>query len=762
MEKGRTVLVTVVAAVAVIVLIAGAVSLLDPKPRDVTWEDLVKIDRDSAETAMSLDESETVRIQNVTAFTLLHAGVPKDLMRSFPHDWNMMSKNTGLMDDVGKEFTDTAKIGDLNRILNNSKPLAEAFDGGITEPFFYDNLPQPVFFFTPVYDDYSNENSEIIRYCVYVETEYDTDSDGKRDLIEVYLQIPRTAMEGGYKAPVILVASPYDHGVNFEEPVQSVDGYDMSKIRSQPDVRVPIGSMSAWDAAMAAKPSDWHYGEGEREYMYGSMLDYYLPRGYAVAICGLLGSYGSEGYPCTGLDLELLAVKSVIEWFDGDAVGYTSKDSLIVTEADWCSGNVGMYGISYLGTVQIGVAAMGIDNLKTVIPSGAISNWYEYVFQKGGWIDTDVGDAFTAYLASFISTARDPTVGDIQRYMQKLAYDETSLIGQYSDGESTFWIDRDYTRMDIDTETSIMLIHGINDHNVPMNEFARTMEMFKDSGVTMKAFLHQGAHQVPMVGFVFNLGEDHGLETMNKWLSRYLFGKDTGVEEWPDIQVQSNLDGSWSGYDGLDPASEWRLESSEVGTETVWSDTPEDMDIWIELETADRDVTILGGEVNIRLSSGIAERPDYPVCVLVYDIYEPGMKAYHNSSPDVVDYVMLGPGDPEKNGVWYGSTLYNQYRFEFELKDTACREISRGAAGLGYYGETVDLESMRVQDREPGEYYDYVLDLNPTVYKLKEGHTIAICITTSTTEMMDSYKDSVPHYNLTVDLSSIELTLELI
>jgi len=74
----------------------------------------------------------------------------------------------------------------------------------------------------------------------------------------------------------------------------------------------------------------------------------------------------------------------------------------------------------------------------------------------------------------------------------------------------------------------------------------------------------------------------------------------------------------------------------------------------------------------------------------------------------------------------------------------------------------VDLESMRVQDREPGEYYDYVLDLNPTVYKLKEGHTIAICITTSTTEMMDSYKDSVPHYNLTVDLSSIELTLELI
>ena len=261
MDRNKTILLVAVALTTVVALVAVSSLVQYQDAEEVTWDDLVSIDRDSAEIALSLDEGESVSIQNVTAFTLLHSGVPKELMRNYPSDWNMMARNTGLSDGIKKDATDGATVGDLNRILNNSRPLAKAFEGGITEPFFYNGLPQPVFAYTYESDDYSNENSDTIRYCVYVETDYDTDSDGKRDLIEVFLQVPRAAMVGGYDAPVILIACPYDHGVDFKEEAEPADAYDMSRIRSQPDVRVPVGSMSAWDAALAAVPSDWYYGD---------------------------------------------------------------------------------------------------------------------------------------------------------------------------------------------------------------------------------------------------------------------------------------------------------------------------------------------------------------------------------------------------------------------------------------------------------------------------------------------------------------------
>ena len=761
MERSRAVLVAAVAAVVAILLAAAAASLSGQRTEPVTWDDLASIDSDSAEAAMALEQGDEVLVRNVTAFAILHAGVPQDIIMKFPFDWNSFAENTGLMDGVEKGFADAADTRDLDRILRNSEPLAEAFDGGVTEPFFYDGLPQPVFPYTPVTEGYTNEDSATVRYCVYVETEYDTDSDGKRDLINVYLQVPRAAMEGGYRAPVILIASPYDHGASDKDDVKPADTYDMSRIRAQPDPRVPDGSMTAWDAAMAAVPSDWYYGEEGLGYDYEHSLDYFLPRGYAVAECGLLGSYGSEGYACTGLDLELLAVKSVIDWFDGDAVGYISKDDLITTAADWCSGAVGMYGGSYLGTMQVGVAAMGIDNLKTVIPSSAISDWYEYCYAKGAFITPACNVPYIVDLAEFVSTNRDPTVGDYCEFMQKVSFDEWIMQGQYADGESTFWMERDYSLMEIDTETSFMLVHGINDHNVKMNQLARTMEMFEGTGITMKVFLHQGAHQMSNNKFVVTLGQDDGMVAMNKWLSCYLFGKDTGVENWPDIQVQSNIDGSWSGYESLDPSSEASFRSAVAGEETFYSYVDDDLGFEIEMMTADSDMTILGGEFRLRLTSETAGIPNQPVSVILYDRYEPGMKAYHNSDPSNVDHKAVDPEHPENCAVWFGSTIADPALSEFELKDATSREVSMGSVGLGFYGEKVAREDMRVQEREPGTYYDYVMDLIPTVYELKEGHSLVAYICGYNPEAMVDAEDVVVHYDVTVDLSSVELVIDL-
>ena len=54
-------------------------------------------------------------------------------------------------------------------------------------PVFENGLAQPVFPFTDgkTGEDYDPHTSEIVRYCVYVESDYDMDGDGKRDLIKV-------------------------------------------------------------------------------------------------------------------------------------------------------------------------------------------------------------------------------------------------------------------------------------------------------------------------------------------------------------------------------------------------------------------------------------------------------------------------------------------------------------------------------------------------------------------------------------------------
>lgn len=65
-------------------------------------------------------------------------------------------------------------------------------------PVFENGLAQPVFPLTDgkTGEKYDPATSSIVRYCVYVETDYDVDGDGKRDLVKAVVQVPRSAVEG--------------------------------------------------------------------------------------------------------------------------------------------------------------------------------------------------------------------------------------------------------------------------------------------------------------------------------------------------------------------------------------------------------------------------------------------------------------------------------------------------------------------------------------------------------------------------------------
>ena len=145
---------------------------------------------------------------------------------------------------------------------------------------------------------------------VYVETPVDTDGDGKKDLIAVYLRLPKE-VEEGKKVPAIYVANPYmltcnedwyvPHNVDCEVkafPAQDIKEEDIcfdyeayeKKITSTVfEERPTMGCVE--HAPIDAEPEFECVCEA---------YEYFNERGYATVLCGGLGTRDSEGFTLTG------------------------------------------------------------------------------------------------------------------------------------------------------------------------------------------------------------------------------------------------------------------------------------------------------------------------------------------------------------------------------------------------------------------------------------------------------------------------------
>ncbi|MBC7372752.1 MAG: CocE/NonD family hydrolase, partial [Frankiales bacterium] len=102
--------------------------------------------------------------------------------------------------------------------------------------------------------------------------------------------------------------------------------------------------------------------------------DYFVPRGYAVALMDLRGTRNTSGCQVYGDRDEIFDAVDVV-------------DALV--EQPWSNGKVGLTGGSYDGTIANGVAVeqpisgKHKDAVGAVIPIRAIDRWYDYHFLNG-------------------------------------------------------------------------------------------------------------------------------------------------------------------------------------------------------------------------------------------------------------------------------------------------------------------------------------------------------------------------------------------
>ncbi|NMA93520.1 MAG: hypothetical protein GX975_02535, partial [Clostridiales bacterium] len=383
---------------------------------------------------------------------------------------------------------------------------------------------------------------------VYVETPLDTDADGKRDLIACYILLPQNASARN-PVPAVFIANPYMmecnedlytlHNVDMELPVQEAHNFTPEDLLFKPE-RLPEITPRKPAGAAFSSPVD------------ASLFDVVLKnnnpfyqtlpsRGYAVVFCGGLGTKGSEGFISTGSRNEVLAFKSVIDWLCGRVNAFTDLTSSISVEASWCNKKVGMTGKSYVGTTCWGVASTGVDGLITIIPEAGISNWYDYYRQNGlcspalDWQGDDI-DLLSDYCMSRRLDEKDwADISDAYaRYSEFMRVDNDRANGTYN----RFWDERNYKKHSSKMRASALIVHGINDWNVKMNQCAPMWVELNARGIPCRMLLHQGEH------IRINTLEDIDFNNIfYDWLDYWLLDKDNGImDRLVGACVESNLD----------------------------------------------------------------------------------------------------------------------------------------------------------------------------------------------------------------------------
>ena len=367
-------------------------------------------------------------------------------------------------------------------------------------PVFEDGQAQVV----PAFED----PDQWVQHHLWVETEFDSDGDGKLDRVHIDVTRPAQTETEGLRVPVIYETSPYYSGTG---------GLDFDHFWN---VRQEVGGEAPERTPM---PAIQH--RAEQPVISMSHVRTWVPRGFAVVHSQSPGTGQSQGCPTVGGVNEELAPKAVIDWLNGRARGFTTLDGDEEVEAYWSTGKVGMTGTSYNGTLPVAAATTGVDGLEAIIPVAPNTSYYHYyrsnglVRSPGGYLGEDI-DVLYDFINSGFPERREycnATVRD-----EEMNGNQDRVTGDYND----FWAGRDYLNKIDGVRAATLMSHGFNDWNVMPEHSFRISQALKERGVPVQIYYHQGGH-----------GGPPPLELMNRWFTRYVYGVENGVGDDPGAWI---------------------------------------------------------------------------------------------------------------------------------------------------------------------------------------------------------------------------------
>lgn len=584
---------------------------------------------------------------------------------------------------------------------------AFAFLGGICQeavgPIFENGEAQIV----PEFENADNW----VRHDLWVETEFDTDGDGKLDRMHVDVTRPIQTNEG-LKLPVIYASSPYYSGVQANTP------------GSFWSVRHELGEIGPERVYAPVKR------KGGRPVISNSEVEKWVPRGYIVVHSSSPGTGLSDGSPTVGGDNESLAPKAVIEWLAGKDNGYKEREGDEKIMAFWSTGKVGMTGTSYNGTLPLAAATTGVEGLKAIIPIAPNTSYYHYyrshglVRSPGGYLGEDI-DVLFDFIHSGDESKRPYAIENIRNKEMAEGMDRQS--GDYND----FWAGRDYINDMGPMKAALLMSHGFNDWNVMPEHSNRIYQAAKVKGIPHQVYYHQKGH-----------GGPPPLSMMNKWFTRYLHGVENGVEDDPKAWIVREEDKnenptSYADYPNPD-AEDVELYLSPGAPASGGLGT-------IKMMMSAKETLV----DNFSFNGAALAQAEYTNHRLLY--LTPTLKESVHISGEARIKIRLASSKPAANlSVWLVSLPWNSGR-RSKITDNI---ITRG------WADPQNAKSIRESEPlVPGEFYELEFTLQPDDQIIKEGQQIGLMIFSSDKEYTLWPN---PGTELTVDLDGTVLNLPIV
>jgi len=297
---------------------------------------------------------------------------------------------------------------------------------------------------------------------------------------------------------------------------------------------------------------------------------WYAAHGYAAVRVDIRGTGSSEGL----FDDEYSAVElddgvAVVEW---------------LAEQPWCTGRVGMFGISWGGFNALQVAERAPDALRAVVTVCSTDDRYDNdVHYVGGAV---LGIDMAAWAGTMLAFASRPprpeVVGEewVERWRERLAHQRPlAPVWLGHQERDDYWRHGSVCENYAGVRAAVLAVGGWSD---PYRD--TVLRLLRHLDAPAKGIIGPWSHQYPDRGLAPGPSIGFLQETL-RWWDRWLKDVDTGVEADPDLRAWVNdpeppaayvaeRSGRWVGVDtgSLDRAYDERpLGSGRVVVRSPWA-----------------------------------------------------------------------------------------------------------------------------------------------------------------------------------------------